>query len=68
MDSWASKDAEFYVDFKNINLPLRQMHLKKVLSKKRELKYSLFICVVERINQFQTHHEKKIIKVLEYKV
>jgi hypothetical protein len=31
---WVSKDAEFYVDFKNINLPCDKMHLHKVIPKK----------------------------------
>jgi hypothetical protein len=29
------KNAEFYVDFKNINLPCDKMHLKKVIQEKR---------------------------------
>jgi hypothetical protein len=32
---WVLKDAEFYVDFKNINLACNKMHLKKVIPKKR---------------------------------
>jgi hypothetical protein len=33
--SWVSKDAECYVDFKNINLPLWQNAPKKVIKDKR---------------------------------
>ena len=32
---WVSKNAEFYVEFKNINFPYNKMHQKKVISKKR---------------------------------
>jgi hypothetical protein len=30
---WVSKDAEFYVDFKNIYLPNEKMHKKKLVLK-----------------------------------
>jgi len=33
--SRVSKNAEFYVEFKNINFPYNKMHQKKVISKKR---------------------------------
>jgi hypothetical protein len=32
--SWVSKDAEFYVDFKNINYLSDKMHLKKIFQDK----------------------------------
>jgi hypothetical protein len=28
---WVSKDAEFYLDFKNINLHYSNMHMEKVI-------------------------------------
>jgi hypothetical protein len=33
--SWVSKDAELYVDFKNINLPFWQNAPKEVIQEKR---------------------------------
>ena len=31
---WVSKDAEFYVEFKNVNLPLYKIAPKKIISEK----------------------------------
>ena len=39
---WVSKDAEFYVEFKNVNLPLYKIAPKKIIGKKRYVEKTTF--------------------------
>jgi len=39
---WVSKDAEFYVEFKNVNLPLYKIAPKKIIGEKRYVEKTTF--------------------------
>ena len=45
---WVSKNAEFYVEFKNINFPKNKMHQKKVIGEKRFLKNDILYLFLKK--------------------